>query len=128
VNTIKELIEVDYTKAFLDLSELTRAGHDAATSLAVCERKVDRVERQPAFLSVAVGEDMFKRIAVVFDESLGAFQSLTSTISLAKTLGAELQTVTFVEHSAPSVPMEHLSRRSLAVAQQSAGEPPVSRV
>jgi hypothetical protein len=71
---------------------------------------------------------MFKRIAVGFDESLGAFHSLTSTISLAKTLAAELQTVTFVSHSAASVPMEHLSRRSLAVAQQSAGEPPVSRV
>jgi hypothetical protein len=44
---------------------------------------------------------MFQRIAVVVDESLGA---LASTISLAKTLGAELQTATVVEHSAPSVP------------------------
>ena len=105
---------MENTKAFLDLSELTRAGHEAATSLAVCERKIDRVERQPTLLSVAVGEDMFKRIAVVFDESLGAFHALTSTISLTKTLGAELQTVTVVEHSAPSMPMEHLSRRPLA--------------
>jgi hypothetical protein len=71
---------------------------------------------------------MFKRIAVVVDESLGAFHVLASTISLAKTLGAELQTVTFVEHSAPSMPTEHLSGRHLAVAQQSAGGPPVSRV
>jgi hypothetical protein len=44
---------------------------------------------------------MFKRIAVVVDESLGV---LASTISLAKTLGAELQTVTVVEHSASSMP------------------------
>ena len=69
--------------------------------------KVDRVERQPTLLSVAVGGDMFQRIAVVVDESLGAFHALTSTISLAKTLGAELQTVTVAEHSAPSMPREH---------------------
>ena len=50
---------------------------------------------------------MFKRIAVVVDESLGALHTLTSTISLAKTLGAELQTVTVAEHSAPSMPREH---------------------
>jgi nucleotide-binding universal stress UspA family protein len=40
---------------------------------------------------------MFKRIAVDFDESPGAFHALTSAISLAKTLGAELQTVTVVQ-------------------------------
>ena len=44
---------------------------------------------------------MFQRIAVVVDESLGA---LASTISLARTLGAELEAVTVVEHSAPSMP------------------------
>jgi hypothetical protein len=57
---------------------------------------------------------MFKRIALAFNELLGAFHSLTSTISLAETRGAELPTVTVVEHSAPSTPMEHLSRRPLA--------------
>jgi len=40
---------------------------------------------------------MFKKIAVAFDESPGAFHALISAISLAKTLGAELQTVTVVE-------------------------------
>jgi hypothetical protein len=39
VNTIKEPIEMEYTKVLLDLSELTRDGDDAATFLAVCERK-----------------------------------------------------------------------------------------
>ena len=39
VNTFKEPIEMEYTKVLLDLSELTRAGDDAATFLAVCERK-----------------------------------------------------------------------------------------
>ncbi len=39
MNTIKELIEMEYTKALLDLSELTRVGDDAATFLAFCERK-----------------------------------------------------------------------------------------
>jgi hypothetical protein len=39
VNTIKELIEMECTKALLDLSELTRAGDDAATFIAVSERK-----------------------------------------------------------------------------------------
>jgi hypothetical protein len=71
---------------------------------------------------------MFKGIAVAVDESLEVFHALISTISLAETLGAELHTVTGVEHSAPSMPMEHLSRRLLAVAQQSAGGPPVSRL
>jgi hypothetical protein len=37
VNTIKELIEAENTKAVLDLSEVTLADHDAATFLAVCE-------------------------------------------------------------------------------------------
>ncbi len=40
---------------------------------------------------------MFKRIAVAFDESPGTFHALTAAISLAKTLGSELQTVTVVE-------------------------------
>jgi hypothetical protein len=47
---------------------------------------------------------MFKRIAVVVNESLGAFHALASIISFARTLGAELQAVTVVEHSAPSMP------------------------
>jgi nucleotide-binding universal stress UspA family protein len=40
---------------------------------------------------------MFKKIAVVFDESPSASHALTSAIALAKTLGSELQTVTMVE-------------------------------
>jgi nucleotide-binding universal stress UspA family protein len=40
---------------------------------------------------------MFKKIAVVFDESPGASHALTSAIALAKTLGSEVQTVTVVE-------------------------------
>lgn len=40
---------------------------------------------------------MFKKIAVVFDESPGASHALTSAIALAKILGSELQAVTVVE-------------------------------
>jgi nucleotide-binding universal stress UspA family protein len=40
---------------------------------------------------------MFKKIAVVFDESLAASRALASAISLAKTLDADLKTVTVVE-------------------------------
>jgi nucleotide-binding universal stress UspA family protein len=40
---------------------------------------------------------MFKRIAVAFDETHGGFHALVSAVSLAKTLGAEVQTVTVVE-------------------------------
>jgi nucleotide-binding universal stress UspA family protein len=43
---------------------------------------------------------MFKRIAVAFDESPGAWHALASAISLAKVLNAQLHTVTVVEPSA----------------------------
>jgi nucleotide-binding universal stress UspA family protein len=45
-------------------------------------------------------QGMFKRIAVAFDESPGAWHALASAISLAKVLNAQLHTVTVVEPSA----------------------------
>ena len=46
-NAIKELIEMEYTTALLDLSELTRGGHDAQPRfLQSASEKVDRVDRQ----------------------------------------------------------------------------------
>jgi len=43
---------------------------------------------------------MFKKIAVVFDESPGTSHALTSAIAPATTLGPELQTVTVIERPA----------------------------
>ena len=37
LNTLKELIEAENAKIVLDLSEVTLAGRDGATFLAVCE-------------------------------------------------------------------------------------------
>jgi hypothetical protein len=46
-NAIKELIEMEYTTALLDFSELTRGGHDAQPRfLQSASEKVDSVERQ----------------------------------------------------------------------------------
>jgi nucleotide-binding universal stress UspA family protein len=45
-------------------------------------------------------QGMFKRIAVAFDESPGAWHALASAISLAKVFNAQLHTVTVVEPSA----------------------------
>src|SRR5277367_4481232 len=39
---------------------------------------------------------MYKRIAAVFDETYGGLHALTSAVSLAKILGAEVQTITVV--------------------------------
>ena len=50
LNTIKELIEAENAKIVLDLSEVTLAGRDAATFLAVCELKGIELRNCPPFL------------------------------------------------------------------------------
>jgi hypothetical protein len=50
VATLKELIEAENAKIFLDLSEVTFAGRDAAAFLAVCEAKGIELKNCPAFL------------------------------------------------------------------------------
>jgi anti-anti-sigma regulatory factor len=50
LNTLKELIEAENAKIVLDLSEVTLAGRDAATFLAVCELKGIELRNCPPFL------------------------------------------------------------------------------
>ena len=50
LNTLKELIEAEDAKIVLDLSEVTLAGRDAATFLAVCELKGIELRNCPPFL------------------------------------------------------------------------------
>jgi anti-anti-sigma regulatory factor len=50
LDTLKELIEAEDAKIVLDLSEVTLAGRDAATSLAGCEFKGIELRNCPAFL------------------------------------------------------------------------------
>jgi len=50
LNTINELIEEETAKLALDLSEVTLANRDAATFLAVCERKGIELRNCPPFL------------------------------------------------------------------------------
>jgi anti-anti-sigma regulatory factor len=50
LNTLKELIETENAKIVLDLSEVTLAGRDAATFLAVCELKGIELRNCPPFL------------------------------------------------------------------------------
>jgi hypothetical protein len=57
---------------------------------------VERVEWYADALKPSCRRGYVQRIAVAFDESPGVFHALTSAISLAKKLGAELQTVTVV--------------------------------
>jgi hypothetical protein len=48
--SLKELIEAENAKIVLDLSEVTLAGRDAATFLAVCELKGIELRNCPPFL------------------------------------------------------------------------------
>jgi anti-anti-sigma regulatory factor len=57
VNTLKDLIETESAKIVLDLSEVTRADHDAATFLAACELKGIELKNCPAFLRSWVSKD-----------------------------------------------------------------------
>ena len=50
LNTLKDLIEAEDAKIVLDLSEVTLAGRDAATFLAVCELKGIELRNCPPFL------------------------------------------------------------------------------
>jgi anti-anti-sigma regulatory factor len=50
LSTLKELIETEDAKIVLDLSEVTLAGRDAATFLAVCELKGIELRNCPPFL------------------------------------------------------------------------------
>jgi anti-anti-sigma regulatory factor len=50
LNTLKELLEAENAEIVLDLSEVTLAGRDAATFLAVCEFKGIELRNCPAFL------------------------------------------------------------------------------
>jgi anti-anti-sigma regulatory factor len=50
LNTLKELIEAENVKIVLDLSEVTLAGRDAATFLAVSELKGVELRNCPPFL------------------------------------------------------------------------------
>jgi hypothetical protein len=50
VNTIRQLMEEETTMLTLNLSEVTLANRDAATFLAVCERKGIGLSKCPAFL------------------------------------------------------------------------------
>jgi hypothetical protein len=72
VNTIKEPIEMEYTKVvLLDLSELTRTGDDAATLLQSRSQKKDRVERQADALKRSCRRGYVQKDRLVVDESLG---------------------------------------------------------
>jgi hypothetical protein len=57
LNTLKELIEAENIKIVLDLSEVTLAGHDAATFFAVCELKGIDLRNCPSFLRLSVAKE-----------------------------------------------------------------------
>jgi anti-anti-sigma regulatory factor len=57
VITIKELIEEGTAEIALDLSEVTLASHDAATFLAVCERKSIELRNCSAYLRGLVDKE-----------------------------------------------------------------------